>query len=252
MKFTQAIVRRPAASCGNGLTNAQLGQADYAKTLQQFEAYCAKLSELGLEITELPSLDAFPDAHFVEDVAVITPEFAVVTCPGAPARSGETDSIEVPLAACREIKPMRDGHLDGGDVMLIDKRFFVGLSARTDVAGVRAFKDIVSRFGYDVEAMPIGASLHLKSSVNYLGDETLLVCDVLANESVFKKFRRIAVDMADEYACNTLEVNGELITPAGYPRVQERLEALGMPLHVLDAGEFRKMDGGLTCLSLRF
>ncbi|WP_179400763.1 dimethylarginine dimethylaminohydrolase family protein [Burkholderia guangdongensis] len=252
MKFTQAIVRRPAASCGNGLTTSQLGKPDHAKTLQQFDAYCATLRTLGVEVTELPSLDAFPDSHFVEDVAVVTPEFAVITRPGAPARRGEIESIGAPLGEHRELKPMHDGRLDGGDVMLIGKRFFVGLSGRTDEAGVRAFDEIVSHYGYDVEAVPIGANLHLKSSVNYVGGDTLLVCDVLAEHPAFQAFRRIEIDMADEYACNTLGVNGALLTPAGYPRVQERLDALGVPLHVLDTSEFRKMDGGLTCLSLRF
>ncbi|QCP54568.1 amidinotransferase [Trinickia violacea] len=252
MQFTQAIVRRPSASCAAGLTTAQLGAPEYDKTLTQFHTYCETLCKLGVELTELPPLDAFPDSHFVEDVAVVTPEFAVITRPGAPARRGETAAIEAPLAAHRELLPMRDGRLDGGDVMQVGKRFFIGVTSRTDVDGIAAFEALVSPYGYSVVAVPVGEGLHLKSVVNYLGDDTLLVNEALAAHAAFAAFRRIAIEPADEYAGNTLRVNDAFITPAGYPRVHERVDMLGLPLHVIDTSEFRKMDGGLTCLSLRF
>lgn len=252
MQFAQAIVRRPAPSCGAGLTTAVLGTPDYDKTLTQFHTYCATLRQLGVELTELPPLDGFPDSHFVEDVAVVTPEFAVITRPGAPARRGETGHIEPALAAHRELLPMRDGRLDGGDVMLVGKRFYIGLSGRTDADGVAAFESLVSRYGYTVVAVPVGAGLHLKSVVNALGDDLLLVTEALAAHPAFAGYRRITIPTADEYAGNTLRVNGALITPAGYPRVQDAIATLGLPLHVIDTSEFRKMDGGLTCLSLRF
>ncbi|AOK61489.1 dimethylarginine dimethylaminohydrolase family protein [Burkholderia ubonensis] len=252
MHFTQAIVRRPAASCAAGLTTAQLGAPDYDRTLTQFHAYCDTLRKLGVALVELPPLDAFPDAHFVEDVAVVTPEFAVVTRPGAPARRGETAHIEAPLAAHRDLLPMRDGRLDGGDVMLVGQRFYIGLTGRTDADGIAAFESLVARYGYTVVAVPVGEGLHLKSVVNCVGDDTLLVNEALAGHAAFAGFRRIVVAPADEYAGNTLRVNDALITPAGYPRVHASLEPLGLPLHVIDTSEFRKMDGGLTCLSLRF
>lgn len=252
MQFTQAIVRRPAPSCGAGLTTAELGAPDYDKTLTQFHAYCDALRTLGVELTELPPLDAFPDSHFVEDVAVVTPEFAVITRPGAPARRGETAHIETALAAHRDLLPMQDGRLDGGDVMLVGKRFYIGLTGRTDAEGIAAFEALVSRYGYSVVAVPVGAGLHLKSVVNALGDDTLLVTEALAAHPAFADYRRIAISAADEYAGNTLRVNGTLITPAGYPRVHDAIVSLGLPLHVIDTSEFRKMDGGLTCLSLRF
>jgi dimethylargininase len=155
-------------------------------------------------------------------------------------------------AAHRDVLPMRDGRLDGGDVMLVGKRFYIGLTGRTDAAGVAAFESLVSRYGYSVQVVPVGAGLHLKSVVNYLGDDVLLVNEALAGHQSFDSFRRIAIDAADEYACNTLRINDAFVTPAGYPRVHAHLETLGVPLHVIDTSEFRKMDGGLTCLSLRF
>lgn len=252
MHFTKAIVRRPAASCGAGLTTAQSGAPDYDRTLTQFHAYCDALRMRGVELIELPTLDAFPDSHFVEDVAVVTPEFAVITRPGAPARRREIDSIAAPLAAHRTLLPMRDGRLDGGDVMLVGKRFYIGLTGRTDATGIAEFEALVAPHGYTVEAIPVGAGLHLKSVVNYLGDDVLLVTEALAEHPAFNGFRLMEIDAADEYACNTLRINDTLVTPAGYPRVHEKIDTLGVPLHVLDTSEFRKMDGGLTCLSLRF
>ena len=241
--------RSPPAPSWRGPDHAELGAPDYDKTLTQFHAYCDALRTLGVALTELPPLEAFPDSHFVEDTAVVTPEFAVITRPGAPARRGETVHIEAALAAHRDLLPMQAGRLDGGDVMQVGKRFYIG---RTDAEGIAAFDSLVSRYGYSVVAVPVGAGLHLKSVVNALGDDTLLVTEALAAHPAFADYRRIAISAADEYAGNTLRVNGTLITPAGYPRVHDAIASLGLPLHVIDTSEFRKMDGGLTCLSLRF
>ncbi|MCI0151846.1 amidinotransferase [Paraburkholderia sediminicola] len=252
MHFTQAIVRRPAASCAHGITTAQLGVPDYEKTLRQFDAYCAALSELGLKLTELSAQSAFPDSHFVEDTAVVMPELAIVTRPGAPARRGETDTIGPSLAEFRELHPLAAGNMDGGDVLMVDKRFFIGLTGRTNAAGISAFADIVGHHGYTVDAIQVDAGLHLKSVVNYAGNDVLLLNGALADHEAFRGFERIVIDAAEEYAGNTLWINDTLITPQGYPRTLQRLESLGLPLIQLDTSEFRKMDGGLTCLSLRF
>ncbi|NML34446.1 dimethylarginine dimethylaminohydrolase family protein [Paraburkholderia antibiotica] len=252
MHFSQAIVRRPAASCASGLTTAQLGAPDYEKTLSQFDAYCAALRDLGLKLAELPAQSEFPDSHFVEDTAVVMPELAVITRPGAPARRGETDTIAPALAAFRELRPLAAGNMDGGDVLMVDKRFFIGVSGRTDAAGIRAFTDIVAPHGYTVDAIEVAGGLHLKSVVNYIGNNVLLLNEALADHEAFRDFERIVVDAEEEYAGNTLWINDTLITPQGYPLTLKRLESLGLPLIQLDTSEFRKMDGGLTCLSLRF
>ncbi len=252
MQFTQAIVRHPSPECASGQTTATLGAPDFARTQAQFQLYCDTLRRLGLSLTELPALAAFPDSHYVEDVAVVTPEFAVITRPGAPSRRGETAFVQAALSAHRELMPMQAGCLDGGDVMQVGRRFFVGLSTRTDAAGIGEFQRLVSPFGYSVEAVPVDAGLHLKSVVNALSEDTLLVAQALAERPVFAAFRRIPVAPEDEYAGNTLRVNDHLITPAGFERVHEALSGVGLPLVVIDTSEFRKMDGGLTCLSLRF
>ncbi|EPW5278923.1 dimethylarginine dimethylaminohydrolase family protein [Yersinia enterocolitica] len=252
MHFTQAIARRPADTCGSGQTTSQLGAPDIAATGQQFLAYVDTLLRLGLKVTILPAAPAFPDAHFVEDAAVVMPELAVITHPGALSRQGEVDTIE-PLFTDRPVFRMsHQGHLDGGDVLLVDKQFFIGLTSRTDKAGISEFTAAVGRYGYQVTAIEVSAGLHLKSIVNYVGRNTLLLTEDYQHHPAFAGFNTIVITDAESYAGNTLWINDTLITPQGYPDTLAQIEKLGMPIIQLDTSEFKKMDGGLTCLSLRF
>ncbi|WP_227734604.1 dimethylarginine dimethylaminohydrolase family protein [Yersinia proxima] len=252
MHFTQAIARLPADTCGSGQTTSQLGAPDIAATGQQFLAYVDTLLRLGLKVTILPAAPAFPDAHFVEDTAVVMPELAVITHPGAPSRQGEVDTIE-PLFTDRPVFRMsHQGHLDGGDVLLVDKQFFIGLTSRTDKAGISEFTAAVGRYGYQVTAIEVSAGLHLKSIVNYVGHNTLLLTEDYQHHPAFAGFNTIVITDAESYAGNTLWINDILITPQGYPDTLAQIEKLGMPIIQLDTSEFKKMDGGLTCLSLRF
>lgn len=252
MHFTHAIARLPADTCGNGQTTSPLGAPDIAATGQQFLAYIDTLLRLGLKVTILPAAPAFPDAHFVEDTAVVMPELAVITHPGAPSRQGEVESIE-PLFTDRPIFRMSPrGHLDGGDVLLVGKQFFIGLTARTDAAGINEFTTAVERYGYRVSAIEVSAGLHLKSIVNYVGRNTLLLTAAYQQHPAFAAFNSIIIPDAESYAGNTLWINDTLITPQGYPETLAQIETLGMPIIQLDTSEFKKMDGGLTCLSLRF
>ncbi len=252
MHYTHAILRLPSATCGHGLTTANLGAPDPAKTRAQFNAYVDALLDLGLTVTVLPAAPDFPDSHFVEDTAVVMPEVAVMTHPGAPSRRGEVASIAPLLARHRPIARMSEAaHMDGGDVLMIGKRFFVGLSVRTDAAGLREFAAIVEPHGYQVHAIEVKDGLHLKSVVNYVGRNTVLLSADAATHPAFADLDHFIVSKAEEYAGNTLWINDTLITPAGYPDTLAKLKGLGMPIIELDTSEFRKMDGGLTCLSLR-
>lgn len=253
MHFTQAIARLPAATCGGGQTTAQLGAPDIARTTQQFLAYLATLLQLGLKVIVLPAVEEYPDAHFVEDTAVVMPELAVITHPGAATRQGEEVTIAPVLATFRPLTSISEnGHMDGGDVLLVDKQFFVGQTARTDEQGIREFAAAVERFGYRVTAIAVSAGLHLKSIVNYVGRNTLLLTEDYAGHPAFRRFQTIVIPEEESYAGNTLWINDTLITPAGYPTVLREISKLGMPVIQLDTSEFKKMDGGLTCLSLRF
>ena len=186
MHYTHAIARLPSATCAQGLTTSTLGAPDAHKTRQQFDAYISTLLGLRLTVTVLPEEAAYPDSHFVEDTAVVGPEFAVLTHPGAPSRRGETATIEPVLWRHRTVTRMgADAHMDGGDVLMVEKRFFVGLTSRTDEAGVREFAAVVEPFGYRVDAIEVSDGLHLKSIVNYVGRNTLILNEEGARNPAF-------------------------------------------------------------------
>lgn len=252
--FTNAIVRTPCEQFAAGLTTSgHLGAPDYHKMLAQHAAYVDALRLLGLTVEVLPPEDDYPDAHFVEDTAVVMDEVAVLTNPGAPARSGEQVSIEPALALFKPVVRIEgDGTMDGGDVLQVDRHFFVGLSERTNEEGARQFADVVGAYGYTCQAVPVGEGLHFKSGVNHLGGRDLLVTPEFAGLEELAPYTLHVTPEGEEYAANTLWINGTLVTPAGFPGVRALLDGLGLPVVELDMSETRKMDGGLTCLSLRF
>ncbi|MES2299756.1 MAG: amidinotransferase [Pseudomonadota bacterium] len=253
MTFTHAIVRLPGSSTGQGLTTSDLGAPDEQVARAQFDTYVKHLLALRLSVIMLPPEPAYPDSHFVEDTAVVMPELAVITHPGAPSRRGEVDTIVPALAPYRKLARMSpNARMDGGDVLMVGKRFFIGLTERTDAAGIAEFTAFVAPHGYSVQAIEVSAGLHLKSIVNYVGRNTLTVNEEGARNPAFAGFDHIVVSGEEEYAGNTLLINNTLITPLGYPRTLARLQALDLPIIVMDTSEFKKMDGGLTCLSLRF
>jgi len=251
--FTRAIVRKPGPDCGQGLTKARLGKPDLPRLMAQHRAYVRALRSLGLRVTVLPEEPGFPDAYFVEDTAVVTPKVAVVTNPGAASRRGEEDTIEPLLAKHRptfRIKP--PATLDGGDVLMVENHFFIGITTRTNLAGARALGRHLQDYGHTWTPVPVSAGLHLKSGVNYLGQGRLLVTRALAGRVEFADFPKIIIDPGEEYAANALWINGRLLIPKRFPKTRKKLQKLGLPLVELDVSEIRKMDGGLTCLSLRF
>lgn len=253
MYFTHALARLPALTCGQGQTTASLGTPDIQQTRQQFMLYVEVLLQLGLSVTVLPAQDNYPDAHFVEDTAVVLPELGIMTHPGALSRRGEVGSIVPELQRYKPLVHLsHKGHMDGGDVLVVGKRIFIGLTSRTDETGIQEFAALVEPYGYQVVSVEVSAGLHLKSIVNYVGNNTLLLNEQAANSVVFAGFKTIVVDKAEEYAGNTLWINNTLLTPAGYTHTYHQLNKLGLPIITLDTSEFKKMDGGLTCLSLRF
>lgn len=250
--FTHAIVRKPGANMAAGLTTANLGAPDYALALEQHARYVEELERAGLSVTVLEPLPAFPDAYFVEDVAVVTPEVAVITRPGAEARRGEAEFIEPALAKHRSlIKLQAPGTLDGGDVLAIGKQVFVGLSNRSNQEGARQLSVILRPYGYSVAAAAVFEGLHLKSSANCLADDALIVTSAFSQLEALAGFRLVVVDEGDEYSANVLRLNDRILVPAGFPRTAAKLERLGESLVEIDVSEMQKMDGGLTCMSLR-
>ena len=253
MKFKTAIVRIPGEDFGGGETTSQLGPPDYNLILSQHREYVNTLKKLGLDVVILDPLSGHPDAYFVEDTAVIFPEMGVITNPGAQSRKGEEDGIELIMMRFRDtdrIKP--PGTLDGGDIIQADKHFFIGLSERTNQEGADQLISFLDRFGYTAETIEVGDGLHLKSGANYLGDGKILLIPTFTNVPGFSDYEKFIVREEEEYAANSLVINGSILMPAGFPHTKDLLSELGMPLITLDVSEVRKMDGGLTCMSLRF
>ncbi len=253
LPVTHAITRRPGEEMAAGITTSTLGPPDSARTMQQFEAYVDTLRKCGVAVTVLDPLVGYPDAHFVEDTAVVTPDVAVITNPGAVSRRGEVDSIAAALTPFRQIVRIEPpGTVDGGDVLMMGNHLLIGISDRTNEEGARQLGNAVADFSYTSKPIPVAAGLHFKSSVNAVGANTLLTTPIFADHPALGGYRRIILSPEEAYAGNTLLVNGHLIMPAGFPDTRRKLQTLGKPIIELDTSEFRKMDGGLTCLSLRF
>jgi len=251
--FTHAITRKPGANFATGLTTSSLGSPDYGLMKHQHETYVETLRSLGLEVIELEALPDYPDAHFVEDAAVVTPRVGIITRPGAVARRGEEETIAPVLAGYRKIEQIRPpGTLDGGDVLAVDNHFFIGISHRTNREGADQLGRILQEHGHTWTPVPVEAGLHLKSGVNDLGDETLIITRPFADLECFAPYRKCVLDPDEAYVGNTLLINGALIMPAGFPNTKKKIEAMKREIIELDVSEARKMDGGLTCMSLRF
>jgi len=251
--FTYAIVRKPGDNFARGITTSNLGPPHYELMMKQHEAYIKALRSLGLQLIVLEALPDYPDAYFVEDTAVVTPDVAIITNPGVEDRKGEEDTIERALATYRKtVRIHAPGTVDGGDVLMVDSHFFIGISERTNREGAKQLGCIFEEYGYTWTTILVKAGLHLKSSVNYIGQNTLLITKRLAGRDEFKGYNTIIVNKTEEYAANTLLVNDSLIIPRGFPNTMKKLESTGFHIIELDVSEVRKMDGGLTCMSLRF
>jgi dimethylargininase len=227
------------------------------RALAQHAAYCDALRACGVELTELPADEQYPDGTFVEDTALVAERVAVVTRPGAPTRAGEVGAV---VAALRQFRPAPEtisapGTVDGGDVCQVGEHFLIGVSARTNEAGAAQLMEILVRHGYTAALVDIRAHrelLHLKSGIAWLGGRSMTVTPGAAALAALADYDLIVVDAAEEYAANCVRVNDAVLVAAGYPRFEARLRKLGFDLHALDMSEFRKMDGGLSCLSIRF
>jgi len=252
--FTHAIARKPGPDFSQGLTTSVNKEPPkYEILVNQHEEYIAALKSIGLEVILLEALPDHPDAYFVEDTAVVAANVAVITNPGADARKGEEETIAPVLAKYRKTEKIRPpGSVDGGDVLQVGNHFFIGVSERTNPEGASQLGRILTGSGYTYTTIAVGEGLHFKSSVNYVGKNTLLITDDFTGHDQFKQYDTIIVGREESYAANTLFVNDHLLIPRGYPGTGKKLEALGFKIVELDTSEVRKMDGGLTCMSIRF
>jgi dimethylargininase len=257
VSFTRAIVRPPGTSFAQGITTASLGMPLLPAALSQHASYCEALEECGLEVIVLDADARHPDSTFVEDTAVLTERVAVLARPGATSRRGEVarvaDVLEDFYAEGIEIR--EPGTLDGGDVCQADDHFFIGVSQRTNAAGAGQLAEILRIHDYNASLVDIRDTtglLHLKSGMSYVGERRLVLETGLASRAIFNDFDVVVVDPGERYAANCVRVNEHVLVAEGYPRLMDDLSARGYPVIPLKMSEFRKMDGGLSCLSLRF
>ncbi len=251
--FKHAIARKPGQDFAQGITTSNLGTPSYELILEQHAAYIETLRSLGLEVIVLDPLLGCPDAYFVEDTAVVTPDVAIITNPGAESRRGEVQTIASTLAEYRETLHIEaPGTVDGGDVLMVGKDLYIGISDRTNREGAEQVASMLEVYRNTCTMVPVLSGLHLKFGVNYVGQNALLLTEAYADLDQFRQHDKIVVDKSEEHAANTLLINNSLITPRGFPKTREKLLALDVNIIELDVSEVRKMDGSLTCMSLRF
>jgi dimethylargininase len=261
--FKRAITRAPGSNFADGLTTVHLGIPEYQKTIAAHRRYLEALKQCGITLLELPADMDYPDSTFVEDTAILletlphSQEGAILTRPGAASRAGEILSMEKTL---KQFYPelariSTPGCLDGGDICQAGSHFFIGISLRTNEDGGRQLAAWLASHGFTssfIDIRHISGILHLKSGISYLGDNRLVVIDMLADHSAFSGYDLVRVAPGEDYAANCIRVNEHVLIAAGFPKFEAALRALGYNLMVLDMSEFQKMDGGLSCLSLRF
>jgi dimethylargininase len=248
----------PGSNFSQGLTTAALQSGpDYGKALQQHAAYCDALRDCGVEVTVMRADENHPDGTFVEDTFVIADGVAVATRPGAKSRAGEVAAV---AATLQRFRPQPEaieapGTLDGGDVCQVDRHFLIGISQRTNQSGAEQLAAILARHGYTSSMVDIrghASLLHLKSGIAFLGDDRFLVAPGFPDIAQIARYDRIEVAAMEAYGANCIRVNDEVLIAAGHPKVAETLASLNYRIRALDMSEFAKMDGGLSCLSLRF
>lgn len=252
--FTQAILRKPSAALVNGITSVDLGVPDPANALKQHAAYAAALESLGLKLDILESEERFPDSCFVEDVGLHTPHCMILCNPGAATRQAESALISARLHARFDTMEYikSPGTLEGGDILEVGDTYYIGLSARTNQEGADQLIAILEKYGLKGVVVELKEFLHLKTGVSFIGDNTLLLGGELVEHPIFASFDKIEVDSEEEYASNSLWINGKVLMPAGFPKTKAKILASGREVVEVEVSEFQKVDGGLSCLSIRF
>lgn len=250
-----AILRDVSASlAGCELSFVDRAPIDIERARAQHAHYGRALRMLGCDLVSLPALDTHPDAVFVEDVAVVLDEVAILTRPGAASRRDEGATVAEALQAYRPLRALEGDAvtLDGGDVLRVGRTLYVGRGARTSADGVAALAAIAGPFGYRVQAIETHGCLHLKSAATLVANGTLLVQPDWIDVSAFDGLRLIAVDPDEEHAANALRIGSSIVHPACFPRTRQRLEDAGIAVVAVDLSELQKAEGATTCCSLVF
>ena len=254
VKMLTAITREVSASINNcELSFHARKPIDVAKAIAQHKAYQDCLTELGVRVVSLPAEPDLPDAVFVEDLAVVVDEVAVVTIMGTPSRRPEARSIADALSRYRPIKFLGEpATLDGGDVLCIGRRVFAGLSQRTNSEGIAQLRDMLQAFDYEVQPVEMRDCLHLKSACSYIGNDTILINRALIDAEQFHGFELLDVSDEEPNGANALLIEDVVIIAASFPKTRALLEQRGFRVQTIDLSELQKAEAGVTCCSLIF
>ena len=254
-RFTHAITRKPGRSIIGGLRAVDTGVPDLALMLDHHTQYVAALRATGATVLELGADDAFPDSVFVEDTALCLPEGAVVMRPGAPSRLGEAALMAPHLRALygQVLSIQGPGFIEGGDILVTEREVLIGTSARTNAAGIAELTTLIAPWCHTVRevATPPGV-LHFKTDCSLLDGDTILSTKRLAVPGCFDGYRVIQTAPGEEAAANSIRFNDVVIMPAGFPGTKAAIQAAGFTVVEIGNSECAKLDGGMSCLSLRF
>jgi len=252
--FQNAIVRKPPESMIHGVSSADLGAPDYNLACLQHSDYIAALRECGLKVTVLDALEEYPDGCFVEDVALFTPACAILTNPGVASRRGEVAHIAKHVGHFCDVieKIEKPGTLEAGDVMMVGDHYYIGLSERTNKIGAYQLISILEKYGLHSSMISLSEVLHLKTGLSYLEKNNLLACGEFIAKPEFEKYNIVEINQLDAYSANSVWINGTVLVPAGFADTVSAVEGEGYAVREVAMSEFEKLDGGLSCLSLRF
>lgn len=252
--FTTAIVKKPCRNLTNGIRSADLGRPNYDLAKKQHRDYIQALKQCNLSVIELDSDENFPDSTFVEDACLITRRCAIMTRPGAASRRDE------PLKIHESIKTLglpveriqSPGTLDAGDVMMVNDHYYTGISDRTNLEGAAQLETLLKKYDFTSSTIELESVLHLKTGISYLENNNLLAFGEFLSKPELRTFNILEVNPDESYAANSVWVNGTVIVPKGYIKTKQMIEDAGYQTIEVDVSEFRRLDGGLSCLSLRF
>ncbi len=253
-RFSHAVVRSVANSAVGGLRAVDTGAPDLDLFRSHHADYVAALQSTGAEVIELPALEDHPDSCFVEDSALCLCEGAIAMRPGAPSRLGEAAAMRPVLERVySEVRGVETGFIEGGDILVTEKEILVGRSARTDAEGVAELTKLVADWGYAVREVetPPGV-LHFKTDCSLLDEETILATPRLDASGCFEGYRVVHTAEGEEACANAIRFNDLVLFPAGFPRTREALVGAGYTVREIGNSEAAKLDGGMSCLSLRF
>jgi dimethylargininase len=254
-QFAQAVARQPSQSVVQGLRATDRGTPNIERFQAEHKAYISALERAGLKVTVLGAEEAFPDSVFIEDAALCLPQGTVILRPGAPSRTGEGELVATDLAGLGHKIHHNDseGFIDGGDILVTDSAILVGLSKRTNQDGFDWLKTVLAAWGYTALAVHTPDNvLHFKSDCCVLDSNTILATSRLSGAECFANFRVLTVPAGEEAAANSIRVNDKVLLPAGYPATAALLSRENFAIETLRVSQAALLDGGLSCMSLRF